>query len=102
MKTRKSKKRSSKQGFSLGIFLRRRVENRAQIFAWLGTLCILTSYFLTTFGIIKQGDPIQHGLNLLGAIGIISISLPRHIYQSIFLNSIWAIVALVGLLKLLG
>ncbi len=99
---KKSKRKKVNNGGSrTWNLLKRRVEKRAQFFAWGGTLCILTGYFLTTFGYIEAGDPIQYGLNLLGAVGIISISLPRHMYQSVFLNSVWAIVALVGLLKLL-
>lgn len=95
MKTQKNKNRRK-----LTQLLVSRVDNRAQLFAWIGTLLILGGYFLTTFGFIKHTDPIYHGMNLLGAIGIISISLPKHIYQSVFLNSVWAIVALVGLFKL--
>lgn len=94
------KKKATKTKKTLWSKLTTRVDDQAQFFAWIGTLLILGGYFLTTFDIIKNTDPIYHGMNLLGAIGIISISLPKHIYQSVFLNSVWAIVALVGLFKL--
>lgn len=81
--------------------LTRRVDNLAQFFAWLGTMLILAGYFFTTVGVMSQSDPIYHGLNLLGAIGIISITLPKKIYQSVFLNAVWAVTALVGIIKFL-
>ncbi len=79
--------------------LTRRVDNWAQFFAWVGTTLILAAYFFTTVGALQQSDPIYHGLNLLGAVGIISITLPKKIYQSVFLNAVWAITALVGIIK---
>lgn len=79
----------------------KRVDNLAQFFAWVGTTLILAAYFFTTVGVMTQTDPIYHGLNLLGAIGIISITLPKKIYQSVFLNAVWAITALVGIIKFL-
>jgi hypothetical protein len=79
----------------------KRVDNLAQFFAWIGTTLILSAYFFTTIGLMTQTDPIYHGLNLLGAIGIISITLPKKIYQSVFLNAVWAITALVGIIKFL-
>lgn len=79
----------------------KRVDNLAQLFAWIGTTLILAAYFFTTVGLMTQSDPVYHGLNLLGAVGIISITLPKKIYQSVFLNAVWAITALVGLIKFL-
>lgn len=79
----------------------KRVDNLAQFFAWIGTSLILSAYFFTTVGLMTQTDPVYHGLNLLGAIGIISITLPKKIYQSVFLNAVWAITALVGIIKFL-
>lgn len=79
--------------------LMQRVDNLAQFFAWVGTTLILAAYFFTTIGAMSQSDPIYHGLNLLGAIGIISITLPKKVYQSVFLNAVWAITAIVGLIK---
>lgn len=76
-----------------------RVDNWAQFFAWIGTTLILAAYFFSTVGALQQSDPIYHGLNLLGAIGIISITLPKKIYQSVFLNAVWAITAIVGIVK---
>lgn len=79
--------------------LNKRVDNLAQFFAWLGTISILLGYFLTTVGILPTNDPVYHGLNLIGAIGLISITLPKRVYQSVFLNSVWAITAIVGIIK---
>lgn len=81
--------------------LTRKVDNLAQFFAWVGTTLILAAYFFTTIGAMSQTDPIYHGLNLLGAIGIISITLPKKVYQSVFLNAVWAVTAIVGLIKFL-
>jgi hypothetical protein len=84
---------------SISTILTRRVDNLAQFFAWVGTLLILAGYFFTTVGVMSQSDPIYHGLNLLGAVGIISITLPKKVYQSVFLNAFWAITAIVGIIK---
>lgn len=92
-------KNKTKEKLPIWRRLNHRVENSAQVYAWFGTLCILLGYTLTSFNLISNTDPIYHGLNLIGAVGIISVTLPRHIYQSVFLNGIWAIVAIVSLLK---
>lgn len=82
--------------------LTRRVDNLAQFFAWIGTASILAGYFFTTVGLLPPNDPIYHGLNFIGAIGIISITLPKKIYQSVFLNAVWAITAIVGIIKFIS
>lgn len=94
MSVKKSKNRKNHVLF-------KRVDNLAQFFAWIGTTLILSAYFFTTVGLMTQSDPVYHGLNLLGAIGIISITLPKKIYQSVFLNAVWAITAIVGIIKFL-
>jgi len=101
VKSGRQSKKNNKKKMPFSVFINQRVDNLAQTFAWVGTFSILTSYFLSTIGLIPQNDPVLHGLNLLGAIGLISIALPKRIYQAVFLNSVWAITAIVGLIKFL-
>ncbi len=67
---------------------------------WLGAVCVLVAYCLVLFGII-DGDGFWNAfLNLLGAIGIMVIAVHKKVAQSIVLNAIWAVIALIAIFNL--
>lgn len=69
----------------------------AEIAGWVGSGSVLLAYALTLFGVI-EGDSFWYAfLNLIGATGIIIITAVKGVLQSVVLNTIWAIVAIVGI-----
>jgi len=68
---------------------------------WYGTIAIVGAFALTSFSIIQPTDSIYQILNLTGSFGIIAVSLYKRVYQTVTLNTIWALIALVALAKIL-
>lgn len=69
------------------------------ILGWLGALAILTAYFLITFGYITTASFLYLGLNLFGSIFVFIETFSKKDYQPFVLNLIWAVVALIGILR---
>lgn len=72
----------------------------AEIVGWYGTAAILGAYALNSFGVISASSAAYQLLNLTGALGIIAISLRKNVMQSVVLNVIWGVIALVALARL--
>lgn len=72
-----------------------------EIAGWYGALAILLAYGLASFSILKTTDWVYQLLNASGALGILGTSLQRRAYQPAFLNGIWAVVAIIGLITIL-
>lgn len=75
-----------------GIFL--------EILGWYGTLAILGAYALVSFNFIKSSEPIYQILNGTGSIGIIAVSYSKKVYQSVALNGVWTVIAIVALIQI--
>ncbi len=73
----------------------------AEIAGWSGALAIVRAYALVSFNAIPADGWIFQILNLTGALGIIVISLIKGVRQSVALNTFWAIIAVVALIRLL-
>lgn len=71
-----------------------------QVVGWYGTIAILSAYFLNSFSILSAHTFWYQLLNLTGAGGIISVSVAKRAYQPAVLNIIWAIIALIAIIKL--
>lgn len=72
-----------------------------EIFGWYGMIAILGAYFLISFKILESTSLIFQFLNITGAIGIVTVSLYKKAYQPGVLNIIWAIIALLAILRIL-
>jgi len=68
---------------------------------WYGTFAIVISYALAMFNILSVSSFTYQILNLTGALGIIYISFKKKAYQPGVLNIIWAVIALIAILRLL-
>lgn len=68
--------------------------------SWLGILLILGAYVLNNFGLLNSFDFLYIFLNLVGSILIIFHALDRRDYQPVILNIIWALVAIISLIKI--
>lgn len=72
-----------------------------EIFGWYGTCAIILAYTLVSFSILSATSTWYQVLNGTGAIGIIIVSFTKKAYQPAVLNIIWALIALVAVLKIL-
>lgn len=71
-----------------------------ELVGWYGTLAIIGSYALISFGFLTSENLYYQLLNFTGALGLISISIHKGVYQSVTLNLIWSAIALLALIKL--
>jgi len=72
----------------------------AEIAGWYGAAAILAAYTLVSFSLIAGNGLLFQVLNLTGALGIIVISTYKNIKQTIVLNIIWGIVAIVAIVNI--
>ncbi|HDZ54842.1 MAG TPA: hypothetical protein ENI19_00555 [Candidatus Nealsonbacteria bacterium] len=73
-----------------------------EIFGWYGAAAIVGAYALVSFSVLESTDLVFQLLNITGAIGIVVVSFYKRAYQPGALNIIWALIALVAILKILN
>ncbi len=66
----------------------------AEEIGWVGALCIITGYALTSLHIISVDNIAYHILNLVGAAGIIIVAYSHHTRQTIVVSSIRGAIAM--------
>lgn len=71
------------------------------IIGWLGVAAVLSAYAFLSLGIIGAHDLVYQILNGLGAALLVTESAWRKDYPFTFLNTIWAIIALVAIIQVL-
>jgi len=72
----------------------------AEIAGWYGTAAILVAYALVSFSVISSDTIVFQFLNLTGSLGLFMIALVKKVYQSVTINLIWGIIALVALIRI--
>ncbi len=75
--------------------------NLTEIFGWYGTVAILSAYALVSFSVISSQGFLFQFLNASGAVGIILVSMSKKAYQPAVLNTIWAVIAVIAIIKIL-
>ncbi|TAK05163.1 hypothetical protein EPO33_04260 [Patescibacteria group bacterium] len=70
--------------------------------AWVGAALLLAAFVANSNGYLSTNHPYYHIMNLLGAAGIAAQAWNRRAYPAAALNIVWAIVALIGLIRILG
>ena len=73
-----------------------------EVVGWYGTVAILGAYALVSFEIVEPTSFLYQVLNGTGAIGIVIISFSKKAYQPGVLNLIWAVIALIAIVKILS
>lgn len=73
----------------------------AEIAGWYGASAILTAYALASFSILSNHDLIFQLLNLTGALGVIIIAAYKKVAQSIVLNVVWSVVAVIAIIEII-
>ena len=69
---------------------------------WYGVLAILFAYALVSFGFVTANSYVYQLLNLTGASGIVIETVSKRDKQPAVLNTIWAVVALVAIIRLIA
>ena len=69
---------------------------------WIGSIVILAAYGLNSFQKIKSDSVSFQVLNLIGGIFLIINSIYHEAYPFTFINSIWVLIALPALVKILS
>ena len=67
---------------------------------WLGAVSVLVAYMLAAFSYIAADGFWYTFLNLVGAVGILVIAVHKRVVQSIVLNAIWIVIAIVAIVNL--
>lgn len=69
------------------------------IIGWLGTIALLLSYALLSTHTIPAGM-MYYSINLFGAIAVALISYKQKAWQSMFINTVFGMLSMIGLVKL--
>ncbi len=81
--------------------MKKQLEQLTELFGWYGVLAILLAYGLLSFNVISSNSLSYHLLNLSGGLGIIADSSMVKNYPPVVLNSIWVVIALFAIAKIL-
>ena len=68
---------------------------------WYGVVAVVGAYALLSLGILSSNSLTFQVLNLTGAIGIVIDAIDDKNTQPAVLNIIWAIIAIVAIVKIL-
>lgn len=71
------------------------------ILGWYGVAAILSAYILLNLNVVSSQSMSYQLLNVTGAICIAYDSFKDKDYQPVVLNIIWAIVAVIAIVKIL-
>jgi hypothetical protein len=72
-----------------------------EVIGWFGVLAILLAYTLLNFGRLDSHNTWYQILNLAGSVALIVNCGIKKDSEPLFLNIVWAIVALLSLVRLL-
>lgn len=70
-----------------------------EVAGWYGVAAILGAYVLQNFGVIATDSLTYLLLNLTGSVTILADAWTARNWQPAVLNIVWALVALIGLLR---
>lgn len=67
---------------------------------WVGTSTVLLAHFLANAQRVDDDGFVYHGLNLLGSVLLGYLCVRRSVWQSVWLNTIWGVVAAVAIARI--
>lgn len=71
------------------------------VLGWYGAFATLTAYLLVSLGVLHGRDLSYQLLNLTGALGLATICYFKRTYQPLFVNTVWALIAVIALVDIL-
>ncbi|MBT4210172.1 MAG: hypothetical protein HOE19_04660 [Candidatus Komeilibacteria bacterium] len=77
------------------------MKNFIEIFGWYGMVAIVLAYALLSFDVLESQSIIYQLFNGTGALGIVLVSMYKKAYQPGILNIIWALIALIAIIRIL-
>lgn len=67
---------------------------------WIGFVLIISAYLFVTIKLVEVSSPTYHLMNLSGALCMIANAKHNKAKPLFWLNIVWALVAIMGLLQL--
>lgn len=68
---------------------------------WIGSVAVIAAYALNSLQKIKSDSLIFQVLNLTGAVLLIINSVFKEAYPFTFINTVWAVIAVVAILRMM-
>jgi hypothetical protein len=72
-----------------------------EIAGWYGSVALVGAYGLSSFGAIADTGALYQLLNLTGALGVAAVCWHKRTWQAFWLEAIWALIAVVSLVRVL-
>lgn len=76
-------------------------EKITEALGWYGVVAVVGAYALLSLNILSSNSLLFQTLNLTGAIGIVIDAIEDKNAQPAVLNIIWAIIAIIAIIKML-
>jgi hypothetical protein len=70
-----------------------------EIIGWIGAGCVIWAYYLISSGKANNKNQLYQWLNMIGAILLIINTISLMAYPSAFVNVVWLVIAVLGLMK---
>ncbi|MCB9779600.1 MAG: hypothetical protein H6742_13635 [Alphaproteobacteria bacterium] len=77
------------------------IDRPVAVFGWTGTVAVLVAYAMGTAGSMAADSVPFLVLNLVGSVGIGMHSWRQRALPSVSVNAVWALISVVGLVRLL-
>lgn len=75
--------------------------NRAEIIGWVGAIAILIDYALLSFGVLTSNSITYHAIFAVGCIGLAVVTYRHRAFQSVTVNSIFTVLALIAIARII-
>lgn len=72
-----------------------------EILGWVGSIEVVAAYALNSYQKIKSDSLVFQFLNLSGALFLIINSVYKEAYPFTFINSVWAVIAIVAIIGII-
>ncbi len=76
------------------------MENIPQVIGWVGTVLIITAYFLVSLKRIDVSSKLYQLMNLFGALGVGINVFIQQAWPALTLQVIWGVIAVFSLAKM--
>ncbi len=70
------------------------------VLGWIGSLEVIAAYGLNSYQKIKSDSLMFQILNLTGAVFLIINSVYKEAYPFTFINTVWAVIAIVAIVQI--